>query len=178
MFRSRICVCFKSGDITGSGSVIADVMLLYKFHTASTMARTIAFIALTLSLLMGCAERDRSAKTVAFQPQSQELVDGQQIELVGTAVILASHADKTMRRGISTSRGEFLFYGEYETIPEDPIGCRVRVTGTIRQKRLPMFEHPNDGSPAPQGIPVPAGTDIEKLSVYFVIESPIWKLLK
>ena len=109
-------------------------------------------------------------------PRKLHLANGQKIELVGIAAILPNHYEKQNGQGISTARGDFLFSGQFDSIPDSNIGARIQVAGIVRENRLPLFEHPNDGSPAPQGIPVSKGTDIEKESVYFTIENPSWKL--
>ena len=110
--------------------------------------------------------------------ESEKLADGQEIEIVGTAAVLPDHASKAIGQGISTDAGELLFIGKYEPFADTTVGSAVRVKGIVREKRLPMFEHPNDGSPASQGIPVPVGTDIETASLYFVIENPVWTIVQ
>jgi len=125
--------------------------------------------------LSGCNKNTDGSQSSQTQSDTP-LVDGQRIELVGIASVLPDHSNKANGHGISTGSGDFLFSGEYAPLPDKLKGSRIQVTGVVREQHLPMFEHPNNGSPAPQGIPVPKGTDIEKESLYFTIENPDWQL--
>jgi len=70
------------------------------------------------------------------------------------------------------------FQGDFKSINEDINGQSITVTGKLIKKRWPMFiyDPSTHKGPVPQGMPMPPGTDIEKESLYFVIESPHWKV--
>lgn len=62
--------------------------------------------------------------------------------------------------------------------PKDARGKLVRVTGkVIERSDLPVFvERP--GEPIMQGMPVPAGTDVEKASRRLLLTDAKWKLVE
>ena len=140
------------------------------------MMRILSVVLLALFALSGCNQEMESSRSSKSRSEVPTFTNGQHIELSGIASVLPDHAEKRNSQGISTEQGDFLFSGQYDPLPDKLIGSRIHVTGEVREKHLPMFEHPNDGSPAPQGIPVPKGTDINNESVYFTIENPIWQL--
>ena len=145
-----------------------------RFSYFVTMKFSFKILLSLLFILAGCTDPQR--ETAITDPDPRMLTDGQRIDVVGTAAALPDHANKANGHGISTATESLLFSGDYEPISEDIIGLAIRVRGVVEEKRLPMFEHPNDGSPAPAGIPVPIGTDIEKASRYFVIVDPVWEV--
>ncbi len=146
-------------------------------HTGTTMVFRLIALALVAFLFVGCTKSEREFAETKDNPQPDELfVDGSEFVITGKAVTLPDHANKANSQGVSTAKGDFLFSGSYSLCPKQLLGSKILVKGIIRKKRLPMFESDNDGSPVPQGIPVPHGTDIEKESVYYVIENPVWEL--
>ena len=140
------------------------------------MLRIFYVIVVVVFALSGCNQMNEGSQSTESGSETSALVIGKKIELVGFAAVLPNHSEKQNGQGISTANGEFLFSGQYDHIPDSLLGLRIKVIGVVRENQFPMFEHPNDGSPAPAGIPVPNGTDIEKESIYFTIENPSWEL--
>lgn len=140
------------------------------------MKPTITLFSLVLFVLTGCNDVTQDTDATDLPLETSTLADGQKVEIKGVAANLPDHTEKSMGHGITSTQGEFLFDGEFESFPAEIIGSPIRVTGVVREKHYPMFEHANDGSPAPQGIPVPEGTDLPTASLYYVIENPIWEL--
>lgn len=101
------------------------------------------------------------------------------IELTGIASDLPDHSEKANCQGIIVQKQGILFKGDYKQFSTDLLGKRIKVAGVLKMRRLPMFiwdktRRPN--GPIPPGIPMPPGTDIEKESIYYVIEDPKWEL--
>lgn len=97
---------------------------------------------------------------------------------VGSDVTLVGIADS--RKGGAALHGDD-FYVWLENVaswPETVVMKKVEVKGRLEvDQGLPVFiQHTNDLTP--QGIPVPAGTDMRKASMRYVLAQPTWKLLK
>lgn len=72
----------------------------------------------------------------------------------------------------------YYFIGEFKPVI-DVVGTEIVVEGVVVEKHWPMFimtQEMKDGGLVPQGMPMPPGTDFEKESRYFAIESPTWRL--
>ncbi|GEM_PF-3549756 len=100
------------------------------------------------------------------------------VELTGIASILPDNSEKVNRSGIIVGGEKILFRGEYKKFPEQTLGKRVKVSGILKKKNLPMFiwDFDKETEGVPCGIPVPPGTDIEKESIYYIIENPNWEI--
>jgi hypothetical protein len=102
-------------------------------------------------------------------PSPWESKLGQVITVEGTAV--------NAKLGALVDTGsETLWIDGMHSWPEDAWDKRVKVTGrVIERSDLPVFVQ-KEGEPMMQGIPVPAGTDIEKASHRFLLSEVQWAI--
>ena len=125
-------------------------------------------IALSLICLISCSSRKK------------ELREGK-IELVGIAANLSDHSEKSNCFGIIVDGKDILFKGDFEPFKSGDLGKIIKVTGLLKKRNLPMFiwdDKKNPQGAMPQGMPMPPGTDIEKESLYYIIENPQWEIKK
>jgi hypothetical protein len=101
------------------------------------------------------------------------------VELVGIASHLPDHAEKANCPGITVHGEEILFKGKFSDVPRAMFGKRIKVTGNLQKGHLPMFVWDSTSNPRnDQGIPMFPGTDLEQVSIYYVIQNPKWEILE
>ncbi|MCF6312106.1 MAG: hypothetical protein L3J39_06620 [Verrucomicrobiales bacterium] len=126
---------------------------------------------------VSCAE-DQSKQNLNYSDLLA--FDGKTIEIQGVAAI--EPYIKENQSAVLVDGEPVFFLGNFKSIKSDVLGKNISVKGKLVKKRWPMFilEPRNwdleSGVFTGQGMPMPPGTDIEKESLYFVIESPQWKI--
>jgi hypothetical protein len=138
------------------------------------LAKATIFFGITLA---GCNSPTPTPTPTPLPTTDVKIFDGQSINLVGQAIEIPDHANKSPGVGVLADHNEMLFAGEYRPVPAQVLGERIRVRGVLREKHLPMFHSIPGPGEVPQGIAVPPGTDIAKESIYYVIENPVWELV-
>lgn len=123
------------------------------------------------------------------KPPEPALEEGS-VELTGVAGNLPDHSEKANCQGITVNGNEILFKGKFFAIPNNTLGKKLKVTGILKKRNLPMFIWDKEKHPIPdgedgvvplivgQGIPMPPGTNIEKESIYYVIQNPKWEVFE
>ena len=145
---------------------------------------------LSIVLFAGCTNQqagttaDESPMTRSDETVALQEIRGDWSKRIGTKVVVTGKAvNHKIGAYLLTNKG-----GIYIDLPEThwpnelyfggDNGETVTVTGTVVERNdLPVFI-PNPNEPQIQGIPVSEGTDLEKASKRFVLESVEWNKTK
>jgi hypothetical protein len=129
--------------------------------------RVIFTAVLLAGLLVGC----QSASKKSLAPTLDASI-GKQVTLVGIA---------EPRKGGAALRGEdfYVWLKGVDFWPDTAVMKKVEVKGRLEEDRgLPVFIHKPNNPMTPQGIPVPAGSDLTEESRRLILVHPIWRVIQ
>jgi hypothetical protein len=122
---------------------------------------------LLVGMLAGC----QSARKRSLAPRLEPSI-GTQVTLVGVA---------EPRKGGAALKGEdfYVWLKDVDFWPEAVVMKKVEVKGRLEEDHgLPVFIYKPGDPMIPQGIPVPAGTDLKEESRRLVLVHPTWRLIE
>jgi len=138
-----------------------------------TMTRVELMVAATAAALAGCAA-DPSAEP---QPPVELDARGGWETRLGQTVTLDGIAEPRKLGAFLDAKPAGIWIDGVQDWPDSMVGKRVQVTGrVIERSDLPVFVEPPPGAPIPQGIPVPAGTDLDRAAHRLLLAGATWKL--
>lgn len=130
----------------------------------------ILIIAIVVTILGACASK-------------KSAVRDSKAEYIG--VVQRMHHPDTKDRmapGVIVDGKKIILVGKYKAFKKSDYGKRIKVTGALVKKKMPLIVHDErkkkPGEVMPQGITVPKGTDIKKEGVYYIVQNPKWEKIE
>lgn len=136
---------------------------------------TMILLAVTLS---ACApSKDPGAETRTAAASSDGAPSPWDSKLAQLVTVEGTAEDTKLGALLVQDEGSIWIDG-LDAWPTELRGKRLQVTGKVIQRSdLPVFVH-QEGEPQMQGMPVPAGTDVEKARRRFLLAEARWKALE
>lgn len=127
-----------------------------------------------VSALTACTPSGDPAGEARTPPLSSDAAWESQL---GQLVTIDGDAEDAKLGALLITGSGMIWIDGLDAWPSNVRGKRLVVTGKVIQRSdLPVFVH-EEGEPEMQGMPVPAGTDVEKARRRFLLAEPAWKVL-